>query len=388
MRRWMLGVLGLLLLLGPGPVPACSLCPGLIKEQNTLGEEMEKARLVLYGKVLQSTLDPGLGKNPGMGRSEFQIDRILRDDPFLTNKKAVVLERYVPVLNPKDPPRFLVFCDVFRDRLDPYLGRPVKSDTVVDYLEGAFPLRTKKDIKDRLQTLLYYFKFFDHPDETIANDAFREFAKASDQEVHMVARYLAPDKIRTMMENPKTTPEYLGLLGFLLGNCGRERDADFLRTLTLRSESTQNSFDGLLAGYLALKPREGWEMLRAYIADPKKPFPVRFSAICALRFCYSLKPQEYKQDTLRCLEGMVQDGDVADMAIEDLRKWKLWDLTTTVLAQHGKKSHATPITRRAIVRYALCCPLPEARQFVDRVRQQDLELVREIETGLDLEKGQ
>ena len=43
-----------------------------------------------------------------------------------------------------------------------------------------------------------------------------------------------------------------------------------------------------------------------------------------------------------------------------------------------------PITRRAIIRYALCCPLPEARQFVERIRTRETELVSEIEAGLRL----
>ena len=51
--------------------------------------------------------------------------------------------------------------------------------------------------------------------------------------------------------------DYLGLLGFLLGNGGRERDAGFLRGLAIRSaQGNQNGMDGLLAGYMALKPAE------------------------------------------------------------------------------------------------------------------------------------
>ena len=44
---------------------------------------------------------------------------------------------------------------------------------------------------------------------------------------------------------------------------------------------------------------------------------------------------------------------LADQAIEDLRRWGYWDLTTDVLAQYSKPTHAAPIVRRSIVRYAL-----------------------------------
>ena len=80
--------------------------------------------------------------------------------------------------------------------------------------------------------------------------------------------------------------------------------------------------------------------------DPKQTFAVRYAGIHAMRFCYGLRPQEYRQPALKTLEAMLPDGDVADFAVEDLRKWKLWDLTPSVLAQYGKKSRDAPLVRR------------------------------------------
>jgi hypothetical protein len=74
------------------------------------------------------------------------------------------------------------------------------------------------------------------------------------------------------------------------------------------------------------------------------------------------------------------------MAIEDLRRWQMWDLTPKLLALYGKASHAAPITVRAIVRYALCCPRQEAAQFVARLRQQDPNLLAEVQESLEFEK--
>jgi len=367
----------------PHAITACSLCNPLLKNQDTLGEEMERAKLVLFGRATASTLSTQAGATPGSGTTQFQIDRILKDDPFLVNKKTLLLERYVPVLNAKDPPRFLVFCEVAKDKLDVYLGRSVRSEAVVEYLEKA----AKERKQGRVHALKYYFQNIDNADEVIAADAFLEFARASDQEINVARRLLSADKIRGMMQNPKTNPDFLGLLAFLLGGCGNERDAEFLRTMAGKSEQNWlKARDGLLAGYLSLKPGEGWELLHAHVADRKKAFPERFAAICALRFCYGLKLGDHRAGALRCLEAMLPDGEVADMAIEDLRQWQLWDLTNVVLDQYGKKSHAAPITKRTIIRYALCCPSPAAKQFVERVRGQDGELVREVAEGLQFEK--
>jgi hypothetical protein len=77
-------------------------------------------------------------------------------------------------------------------------------------------------------------------------------------------------------------------------------------------------------------------------------------------------------------------GDLADQAIEDLRRWGYWDLTVDVLSQFPKPTHTAPITRRCIVRYALCCPNEEAKRFIVAVRQTDPKLVKDVEASLDL----
>ena len=42
--------------------------------------------------------------------------------------------------------------------------------------------------------------------------------------------------------------------------------------------------------------------------------------------------------------------------------------------------------KRAIVRYALSCPKAEAKQFVERIRITDSEMVKDVEEGLKFEQ--
>src|SRR5690242_17891651 len=86
----------------PIPLLACSLCGG--RDQKTLSEEWERARLVLYGRVTGSELFTHPGAVPGSGRTNFQISRVLKDDVLLVNKKEMILERWLPVPDAKDPP--------------------------------------------------------------------------------------------------------------------------------------------------------------------------------------------------------------------------------------------------------------------------------------------
>jgi hypothetical protein len=373
-------LLGLLfVILAPIPLAAaCDICSNL--SGDTLGEEMERAKVVLYGRITASEYFTHPGATPGSGRSTLQIQQVLKDDTLLVNKKELTLGRYLPVPEPKDPSRILVFCAAKMDQLDAYLGKGIRSEAALAYLEGGVKVRAE----GRVQALKYYFQFLDDADPVISHDAFLEFARANNAEVEQVRRSLKPEKLRALMQNANTNVEFLGLLGFLLGGCGEPRDADYLLGLIHRNDdASRKARDGLLAGYLSLKPREGWELIRSYLADNQKPIvPDRFSAISAMRFCYTLKLGDYRQGALDCMKVMLPLGDSADFAVEDLRSWQLWDLTTLVLAQYDKESHAAPITRRSIIRYALCCPLTEARQFLDRARVRDQEMVRQVEDGL------
>jgi hypothetical protein len=68
--------------------------------------------------------------------------------------------------------------------------------------------------------------------------------------------------------------------------------------------------------------------------------------------------------------------------VEDLRRWGYWDLSAAVFAQFGKPTHAAPIVRRCIVRYALTCPNDDAKRFVAAVRKDDAKLVESVEEAL------
>jgi hypothetical protein len=152
------------------------------------------------------------------------------------------------------------------------------------------------------------------------------------------------------------------------------------------TERTKGALDGLLGGYISLRPAEGWDLAVAILADQKRSFAERLAVSRTLRFYHGWKPAESRPQVLRALAAMVADGGVADLAIEDLRHWQMWDLTDKVLAQYGKESHAAPITKRTIGRYALTCPLPQARLFVQELRRQDPAMVRELEEALQFEK--
>jgi hypothetical protein len=373
----------LLVVFGSDIVPpralGCTLCGINLANQLTLRQEVAQARMVLFGTLQNPRLDPN---NPSGGFTDLVIERVLKDDPFRAGRDRLELPRLVSV-DPKNPQKFLVFCDIFNGKLDPYRGIAVKTGAIVEYVRGAVALPTD----DKVTELLYFSRYLEHSDADIARDAFMEFGKSSDEEVGRVASRLTPGKIGTWLQDPQTPAERLSLYAFLLGACGGDAEARLLEGMLRKpSDRIVGSLGGLLAGYIQLRPAEGWDQCYALLRDADRPFAERLGGLNALRFYQGWKGDASKRAILRGMVLLLDQGDMADLAIEDLRRWKWWDLTDAVLAQWGKKSHSAPIMKRTIVRYALSCPQPVAARFLDDLRKQDRDLVQEVSESLQFEK--
>lgn len=368
----------------PCPATCCTLCVANLRQMPTLRTEAAQsyARLVMYGRIVDSKLD---GKTLGKGTSRFQVDAVLKADSDLPRKfqaspkDIYTLPKYIPVEKKSEPPQYLVFCDVLDGELDAYRGVPVESPLAAKYLQGALKL----DPNRKAERLLYYFQYLENADPQISLDAFLEFAKANDNEVGKVASRLSSEKLRKWLKSKTTPPERVGLYAFLLGASGKPEDAIYLKGLLDNpDERARKAYDGILSGYIQLKPKEGWAMATRILSNGKVTLPIRLAVIRALQFHHGWKPKETKPFVLQGQKAILQQGELADLAIEDLRQWQWWDLTLEVLNRYGTKGFDAPIIKRAIIRYALSCPLPEAKKFVQTVRAQNKDLVEEVEDTL------
>jgi hypothetical protein len=346
----------------------------------TLTGDVNQASMVLYGTLANAKLDPNGGF--GQGSTDLKIEAVIKDDKIRGGQNTITLPRYVPTDNVSS--KFLIFCDVFKNKIDPYRGVPVKADSdMVRYLKGALAVKDK-DVPTRLK---YFFDFLDNSDLEISNDAYKEFGNADYKDYRELAKHLPADKIQKWLQDTETPTFRYGLYASMLGHCGSDRHSEFLRKLLDDPQKRLTSgVDGILAGYIMLKPREGWAYLRGTLADPAKEFMQRYAALRTVRFLWDSRPDLVDQREL--VEGtclLLDQSDVADLAIEDLRKWKRWEVVDRVLALYERKSHDIPIVHRAILRYGLSCPSPKAAALVDALRKKDPEMVKDVEELLKLE---
>jgi hypothetical protein len=360
-------------------VRACPFCQGA--DGKTLTADAAEASLILFGKLSNARLDP---KDAYAGQTDLEIETVVKSHAFLAGRKVITLPRYLP---PDPEYKFLVFCDVYKGQLDPYRGEPVKADSrIAAYLKGALAVKDK----DPATRLKYFFDYLEDKDPTVSGDAFKEFGFADYKDYRVIAEKLPPETIARWLKDPNTSVARFGLYASMLGHCGKAEHAALLRHMLDDPQKRLTSgMDGVIAGYVLLQPKDGWTYVAGLTGDAKLDFGIRYAALRAARFFHEYRPDVVaKADLAPAIIPLLEQKDIADLAIEDLRKWGDWGMTDRVLGLWGRESHKVPIIRRAILRYALSCPPtanPKAAEFLAERRKDSAKLLEEVQEILNLE---
>jgi hypothetical protein len=317
------------------------------------------------------------------GSTDLVVTSVLRSDPAIKGQKVVTIPRYIPIDDPKNPPQLLVFGDVVKGQPDLYRGVPA-GQGLVEYVRGLLAI----DAKDRVRLMQYCFDYLEHPNAEIANDALGEFRTSTDAEVRKAARKLSANKLCCWLHNERLQPARAGLYVFLLGHCGDRDDAALVRKMLdrYRKQASPQSLDFMLTGYTLLDPKAGWAYTRGVLKDPAADFILRYAALRSVRYLYTSQTGVVSEkDLLDGMSPLLEQSDIADLPIDNLRKWKCWKFTDQILALADKKDFDIPIMRRSLVRYALQCPDPKAARFIAEMREANPELVAAVEEILKLE---
>lgn len=365
-----------LLVFAVAPSDACLFC----SEQRgpTLSDDFSKAAVVLVGTCSNPKLGTG-----GLDDSstEFVIDEVVKPHPLIKDKK-IVLPRFIADTKNKH----VIFADVYKDKLDFYRGVPIDAGSgMIAYLKGSYAHQDKKP-GERLR---YFFDYLNDPEYEIALDAYREYAKADYKDYQEMAKTLPASKLVTWINDPKTPSYRLGLFASLLGHCGGPSEAKLLKAMIDDPEKRKGSgVDGIMAGFVMLDPKTGWSSLSEQMIDPKQDFTYRYSVFRTGRFLWDTRPDLVpKDDLVKSMGALIQTTDMADFAIDELRRWKRWEYTQPILDLYGQKTHNLNVIRRAITRFALRSPEPAAAAFIAEQRKRDPDWVKDVEDLLKLESN-
>ena len=320
----------------PTATPACPLCN---PTGTTFANEVAQADFILYGTLSNAKPDPKDPDALNKGTTDLAIDVVIKSHDMVKGKKSITIPRYVPPDRGKNI-KYLIFFNVTNGQLDPVSRRGSSRPTAT--CPSTSRARSKSAQKDIVTRLRYFFNYLEDKDIVISSDAYNEFAVADYKEVSEVATKLPAATILKWLKDPNTRGSRFGLYGLMLGHCGKPADAKAIRELLDDKErSFSSGLDGVLAGYIMLDPEAGWDYL-VHLVKSESEFPVKYAGLRTARVFWEFRPDliPHKQ-VLEVMKTLMDQPDIADMPIEDLRKWKVWDLTPLVLsyANEGLAQH-------------------------------------------------
>src|SRR5260370_12797884 len=146
-------------ILNASPTPACSLCGNMLRGYS-LAYEFEQAQVIVFGHLANRKLTT----KGGFGTTEFHVDQIIKDDPAFPRQKMLVLSRYLPILDAKSPPKYVMFFRSPKQSLEPYWGKEIANPAVLDFVAELHRQRS-----DPAKMLVHAAKHFDHANPVIAD---------------------------------------------------------------------------------------------------------------------------------------------------------------------------------------------------------------------------
>src|SRR5207249_2297999 len=153
----------------------------------------------------------------GSGTTDLEIDAVIKDHAFLKNKKLITLPRYLP---PEDKKyKFLVFCDVFKDKLDPYRGVAIRvNSNIAKYLAGALQ---NKD-KAAPVRLRYFFDYPASDDLEISNDVYNDYGSSDYKDFRIMPTTLPDKTVAAWLQAPRTPAIRIDLYSSMLAHSSKE----------------------------------------------------------------------------------------------------------------------------------------------------------------------
>ena len=200
-------------------------------------------------------------------------------------------------------------------------------------------------------------------------------------------RRCLPDLLARWLQDPRCASRPQGAVcASSWAIAASEQDATLLANLIDKPELTGGLCpETILAGYTLLRPKEGLQLIHAVLKDRSKVFRVR-----------ATRPADGPL-SLGQAPGVVARQDLLDGFLpvpEPLGHGRPGHRRPAPLAAMGphwraswpcskKESHwEMPILRRAVLRYSLCCPRPEARSLRRTDAQTGPRWVEEMEEML------
>lgn len=384
-RKYSAFVLLLALFVRVGRVEACPFCSAV---SLTFAQEIAQSQAAVIARLVEGP--PAAALSPRaegpLPKGKFAVVEVLKGSGLVEEAGLLGGEgKPIETILLEEKPVGSLFLLMGVEPPNLVWSSPIGvSDRAVEYLRKLGDLPEKG--ADRLA---FFQKHLEDPDETLARDAYDEFAVAPYEDVRALESRMDPTQLLAWIENPKVQANRRRLYATMLGVCGTKSDAERIAEI-LKGENlppeqadVRSGLDALIACYVTLRGAEGLDLIDRLFLDRKGrdvPFTETYAAVMALRFLGEESDIVPRDRVLQSLRILLDEPKLADLVIADLARWEDWSVINR-LAELFEKAEADNIfVREPVVNYLRACPLPEATAAITRLEKIDPEAVRRAAT--------
>jgi len=369
----------------PQSLPACPFCSAV---SLTFAQEIAQSQAAVIGRLVEpppaGSLSPR-AEGP-LPKGKFAVVEVLKGADLVADAghagaDAAPIETIL--LENKPVGSLFLLLGIEPPKLIWSSPIPV-SDRAVAYLKKLGSLPEKGP--DRLA---FFQKHLEDADETLARDAYDEFAVAPYADVRGLADRMDPSQLLAWIENPKVQANRRRLYATMLGACGTKADAERIGKILANADlgpeksEVRSGLDALIACYVTLRGPEGLDLVDQLFLDRKGrdvPFTETYAAVMALRFLGEESDSVPRDRVLRSLRLLLAEPKLADLVIADLARWQDWSVIDRLVELFEKAEADNIFVREPIVNYLRACPLPAAAAAITALEKIDPEAVRRAAT--------
>jgi hypothetical protein len=352
------------------PTPACPFC-------GTVGQSLSQRRDEASIVAVAEAEGGATADATGFLSQPFRLDQLLRGHAAAALVGASVPAR---VVGPVAGTAVLFGTEAAGGAAsDPrHTWSAVAADeTLLGYVAAA-----PASSQPAAERLRWFATRLEHPDPAIATDAFAEFGLAAFADVSRAATSLDPARLRAWVDEPGIDARRRGLYGLLLGvvaatseDAAVSRDClDALhRAVEAPADDFRAGFDGVLAGVLVAEGQAGLDFLehRGLFGREARALDQRH-LLAAVRFAgESLTDTIPRERIVAATAALLASPAVAADATVDLARYQAWETVGDVSRLWDTLGTDDPLIRRAVAGYLAACPLPAAREELERIGRQN-----------------
>lgn len=333
-------------------------CPFCDAPTLTMSEQVDQSGHLLLGQWISGEKPT----NEKAGTSTFKILEVAKSkgDAFKPEME-LVLPQYIA--GKKDGLYVLMGPDV--KLIDWHVPAEASKSSWKYVSEMPMPVT---EPEKQIERLAYFLDFLQHPELSVSNDAYAEFAAAPYEVITPLKDRMPREKLRQWISDPETPVTRIGLYGLLLGLCGREEDAAAMKDKILYPDSDfRLGIEGVMSGYLLITGEDGLKVLEdskmkatTWVnkegEEVKLSFSETYATMQTLRFMWTYEPDRISKERLKqSMRILLSRRELADLVIADLARWKDWGVQEQLMAMYEDEEFDIPSIKRAIVRYFYYC---------------------------------